>query len=274
MHNTMSGLATYQGLVTNVGMVANPEKKRLSDAEAFGLALKRLRKRADMTQEAAAAKVGQAGVETNTWRRYEWGHRDLSLAKWVELAEIVGANEELLLAEKRAVLEGHGPVSPPLLKIGVMYPPLGSEGLIIRDRVRAGAWLHADDVDQDEPRRYPAALDPRFPKAEQWLSEVNGDSVNELGIIEGDLVHCVSVADIGYYPKTGDLVEVERWRFEGRERELTLKQVEVTPTATLLRGRSTNPRWNEPLSLNENLSDDEDFEVRVRGLVIHMIRRL
>jgi hypothetical protein len=87
------------------------------------------------------------------------------------------------------------------------------------------------------------ARDPRFPHARQWLSEVRGDSVNLLNIVEGDLVHCVDAIEIGYYPRTGDVVEVERLRFGGQERELTLKQVEVTEAGVLLWPRSTNPRF-------------------------------
>lgn len=142
-------------------------------------------------------------------------------------------------------------------------------------RVQAGAWLAVEDFDQDKPRTEVAARDPRFPAAEQWLSEVVGDSMNALDrpILEGDMVHCVSAQDIGYFPQTGHVVEVERLRFQGREAEVTLKQVEVTDTGVLLWPRSTNPRWQDPIALRHGIAEGEEIEVRIRGLVLSTIRR-
>jgi hypothetical protein len=145
--------------------------------------------------------------------------------------------------------------------------------LMIRDRVQAGAWLQADDDNQLQPKAYPAVKDPRYPSAQQWLSEVVGDSVNLLHVHDGDLIHCVDTIDIGYHPRTGDLVEVERLRFGGQERELTLKQVEVTPESILLWPRSTNPKWQNPIAFDLGAEEDEEIEVRIRGLVVAAIKR-
>ena len=149
--------------------------------------------------------------------------------------------------------------------------------LPVRGEVRAGAWLQVEDA-QDEPETYPAARDPRFPRADQWLSVVRGDSMNALekdgraaGIYDNDLVHCVDAVAIDYRPRTGDVVEVERTRFQGREVELTLKQVEVTEGGVLLWPRSTSPRWQEPIPYAEG--DEDDVQVRIRGWVITSLRR-
>lgn len=148
--------------------------------------------------------------------------------------------------------------------------------LPVRGEVRAGAWSQVED-DQSEPETHPAARDPRFPKAAQWLSIVRGDSMNALvrngrpaGIYDGDMVHCVDAVDADYRPRTGDVVEVERRRFQGRERELTLKQVEVSEQGVLLWPRSTNPRFQEPLPYREG--DSSDVEVLIRGWVISSLR--
>lgn len=91
------------------------------------------------------------------------------------------------------------------------------------------------------------------------------------GILDGDLVQLVDAIAIDYEFQNGDVVEVERIRFSGREREYTLKQVEVAADGTLtLWPRSTNPRWAEPVAYKEG--DEEDVEVRVRGKVISHIR--
>ncbi len=98
--------------------------------------------------------------------------------------------------------------------------------------------------------------------------------MNLEGINHGDFVHCVDAVDISYYPRHGDIVEVERLRNGGSERELTLKLIEMTPTGYVLRPRSTNPRFQEPLLLNQGLNaDEEEYEVRVRALVVTSMRR-
>lgn len=153
-----------------------------------------------------------------------------------------------------------------------------AEMLPIRGEIQAGAWLELDPQDQPEIERHPAAPDPRYPRSSQWLSRVRGDSMNALvrkgqpaGILDGDLVHVVDAIAIDYQFHTGDIVEVERSRFSGRERELTLKQVEVKPDGSIcLWPRSSNPRWSQPVEYG--LGDADDVEVRVRGKVIQHIR--
>jgi transcriptional regulator with XRE-family HTH domain len=162
--------------------------------------------------------------------------------------------------------DGDGDLSPATRQHEQMMLP------IIR-RVQAGAWLAVDEISQVPPKFHPAVRDPRYPTARQWLSEVIGDSVNKLHVFEGDLVHCVDAIDIGYFPKTGDLVEVERQRYSAREREITLKQVEVTRRGVELWPRSTNPIWNGPILLDGGLNEGEEAEVRIAGLVLSAIRR-
>lgn len=245
-------------------------RERLAERRALGQALKRLRKRADMTQEQAAEA---AGVVVQSWRRYEWGDRDLTYDQLATLAEAVGGTREDLLEQSAAITTAAGATIaslPPRAR-----PAEGPTTLPIRDRIQAGAWLPADDLDQSEPRRQAAATDPRFPYAEQWLSEVVGDSVDQLRIFSGDLVHCVDAIGISYFPKTGDVVEVVRRRFQGAERELTIKQVEVTADGDwLLWPRSSNPRWRDPLEITAGMREAEDSEIRIRGLVLAVVRRI
>ncbi len=249
--------------------------KRMSEQQAMGAALKRLRKRADLTQEKAAENYG---CVVQSWRRYEWGQRDLTFDQLSGLAAAVSATREELIAEQQRILAGEFPASSPAATVTSLPPPAirPHEGgsLPIRDRIQAGAWLLADDAATDIVRSYQGVRDPRFPYADQWYSEVVGDSVDRLKIFDGDLVHCVDIVGIGYYPKTGDVVEVERRRFQGAERELTIKQVEITPEgAVLLWPRSTNARWTEPLSVRAGTAETEEVEVRIRGLVLASIRR-
>lgn len=246
------------------------------EARLLGRALTVLRTRAHLSREAAGDRYGISG---EGWRKYEVG-----LAKAIfspdtqaRLARAVGATREDLL-EERARLSGEDlparPRATPAERASWAQSRQHELTLLsVRDTIQAGAWLLADDYRQDAPASYPAARDPRFPHAHQWLSEVRGDSANLLNIVEGDLVHCVDAVEIGYYPRTGDVVEVERIRFGGQERELTLKQAEVTPEGVRLWPRSTNPRWNGPLELTAGTGEGEQVEVRIRALVLASIRR-
>lgn len=247
------------------------------EQELLGSALRVLRRRARLSSEEAGERYGISG---EGWRKYETGKAKAIFAPDTQgrLTAAIGFTREDLLAE-RARLAGEDVPAPRVTPAErhtwthTRAPELQMQLLPIRDTAQAGAWLMADDSRQDVAS-YPAARDPRFPHAHQWLTEVRGDSVNMLNIVDGDLVHCVDAVEIGYYPRTGDVVEVERVRFGGQERELTLKQVEVTPDAILLWPRSTNPRWKQPLEITAGLRDGEEVEVRIRALVLASIRRL
>jgi transcriptional regulator with XRE-family HTH domain len=154
------------------------------------------------------------------------------------------------------------------------------EGLLpIRGDIQAGAFLKVNLLDQREAVYHPAPHDRRYPKVRQWLSRVTGDSMNALtkggmsaGLLEGDLVHMVDAYAIDYRPATGDIVEVVRERFDGREREVTLKQIEVTNTGeVLLWPRSTNTAFGGPIAYTEGL-DEEGATVEIRGKMLQVVR--
>lgn len=251
--------------------VDTPEAKLLGDA------LRALRNRRKISRDLAGERIG---ISAEGWRKYEIGAAKaiFSPDTQIRLTNALEASREELL-EERARLAGEDPPArtapTPAERTSWAQARAPELTLLpIRDTVQAGAWLLADDYRQDTPASHPVARDPRFPQAAQWLSEVRGDSMNKLNIVEGDLVHCVDAVEIGYYPRTGDVVEVERLRFGGQERELTLKQVEVGPDGIFLWPRSTNPRFRNALVLNDGADAGEEIEVRVRALVLAAIRRL
>lgn len=137
--------------------------------------------------------------------------------------------------------------------------------------VQAGAWLALDDTAQDEPDTVPAVVDRRYPHAPQWLREVRGDSMNERGVFPGDIAHIVDVTAAGINLNTGMVVEVTRSRDGGSLREITLKEVEVTPSGIRLWPRSSNPRWKDPIDLSHGAGGD--IEVQITGLLLAAIRR-
>lgn len=205
------------------------------------------------------------------WAKYERGQAPSIFNPAVQLRLIspMGFSLADLERERLALAGGGRPATVTELK--TWQESAKPQTLPIRDRVQAGNWLEADDTSQVSPRKHAFARDPRFPHADQWLSEVFGDSVDRLGIFDGDLVHCVDFEGAGVSLQTDQIVEVERLRFGGAERELSVKQVELTATGPLLWPRSSNPRWATPLSMTDGATDE--VEVRIRGLVVQSIRR-
>lgn len=137
--------------------------------------------------------------------------------------------------------------------------------------VQAGAWLAIDETAQDEPKMMAVALDRRYPRARQWLREVRGDSMNARNIYPGDLAHIVEIIGSGVNLNTGMIVEVTRKREGASLREITLKEVEVTDGGLILWPRSINPRWTEPVRLDDG--DGSDVEVEITGLLLAKITR-
>lgn len=138
--------------------------------------------------------------------------------------------------------------------------------------VQAGAWLAIDDTGQEEPPMMPAAHDRRYPQARQWLREVRGDSMNARNVYPGDLAHIVELIGSGVNLNTGMIVEVTRERDGGLLREITLKEVEVADDGELvLWPRSTNPKWKEPVRLNDG--SGADIQVTITGLLLAKITR-
>lgn len=84
-------------------------KPPLTGPQITGRALKAVRLQLGLTQEEAADK---AGVVPSSWRRYEWGERDLSLDKLARLAIAIGSTQQAVL-QQRAILSGEAPPAPP-----------------------------------------------------------------------------------------------------------------------------------------------------------------
>ncbi|MGH6978832.1 MAG: LexA family protein [Brevundimonas sp.] len=173
-------------------------------------------------------------------------------------------------ATLRKIAEAAGLDVPTGIAVAPPAAPSTNE-LPIIGPIQAGAWLMLDETVQDEPIYFTAVADRRYPHARQWLREVRGDSMNARGIMPGDLAHIVDVLDAGVNLNTGMIVEVTRSRDDGALREITLKEVEVTADGLKLWPRSTNPRWTDPVVLDEG--GHGDIEVRITGLLLQAVKR-
>lgn len=153
----------------------------------------------------------------------------------------------------------------------IVRAPEGWE-LPVRYAVQAGSWLEEDESAQALPPGPAIAADPRY-RAQQWLEEVRGDSVDRIAP-EGSVVQVADWVDLGLEPQTGQIVVVRRTRAQGALRERSLKVVKRTGRRIELWPNSTNPRWSEPLVLVDDGANADDVTVELAGLVIWVHRPL
>jgi SOS-response transcriptional repressor LexA len=140
--------------------------------------------------------------------------------------------------------------------------------------VAAGDWLSDDDFNQDVADNTVPASIPRHPgysRLPQMAWRVRGDSMNEVGIFDGQWIVGASYAD--YVDRIGELtngsfVVVERTRAQGSERELTVKEVQFARRGMRLVPRSTNKRHREFfIDLDEDADPDRET-VRILAVVL------
>jgi len=216
-----------------------------------GERLRDARTKAGLSVEQLAERVQKAA---STVRAHENGQNGIKAPMAARYAKAVGVSPEWLLYGRASDDRG---AMPELSEL----PLLSS--------IQAGAWLAVDETGQEEPEMVPHAREQAYRHARQWLREVQGDSMNAAGVMPGDLAHLVEFFGAGL--ENGMIVEVTRSRADGALREITLKEVEVSDRGILLWPRSTNPRWKDPVRLNDD--SDDDIQVEVTGILVATTRR-
>lgn len=215
-------------------------------------ALKRLR----VPHDAIAAAIGR---DRTAATKMLAGRRSIKVTEVGALTALVREHEAR-----------QGGPSPVAIATSNHSSKLPVELLPIRFRVQAGAWLQADIYATQDYGEGPIPADPRIPADAQWLEEVQGESMNQV-VRHGWLVHVLDPIAVGYQPRDGDLVIIERRRFQGREIERSIKRVHALPGGKWeFRGDSTVPELNEAIRLD----DAPDGEVRIAGWVRHAVQRL
>lgn len=136
----------------------------------------------------------------------------------------------------------------------------------VRGTVAAGVWLEHDEAPQLTDAL--PIVTGRWSSLEQHAYRVQGPSVDQLRIFDGDYVICVPYFDARRWPTQDDVVVVERRRRATIER--TVKQLSVTPDGCELWPRSSDPRFQTPLLVNRHGEGEEadGTHVEIIGLVI------
>jgi SOS-response transcriptional repressor LexA len=169
--------------------------------------------------------------------------------------------------DKIAALATQLETTPEYLAFGVGSSEfVESVGMPVRGEVAAGLWHEVDGItDANAFESVPIALDPRYPKEAQYGLIVKGTSVNKVAN-PGDVLLCLDLALTGIDPRPGDMVIVERRRFQGREREVTAKRMRREGKLILLIPDSTDPAWQDATAINAK-KPSEDIDVAVIAIV-------
>lgn len=177
------------------------------------------------------------------------------------LAEALGTTSDYLQGhDKDGELSG-----PALLQSNEQLPFAGT--------VQAGLFLAVDEYFNQDPESVPSHVrqDPSHSKARQYAWRARGDSMNQAGILDGMWVVGADASDyIDVYGdiETGDLVVVERVRFQGSERELTVKEVHFFKDRYELRPVSSNTD-HQPIAVAHDHSVTSDGEeIKIIAVVL------
>lgn len=133
--------------------------------------------------------------------------------------------------------------------------------LPIRAKIGAGFWVEVDHA-PDALGEFVVEPLPAYRNARQWLDVVEGDSMDRR-YPPGSLVRVAAADDIGYLPRAGDNVLLQRQR--GDLIEWSVKELAIEASGRLQAWpRSHNPRWSEPIEFG----DPENNHVSILGLVL------
>lgn len=223
---------------------------------------------AGLSQEQLAEAISMSRATIN---RLANDHSRLKLDRAEELAPHLGVPAEQLMLNRPP--QGSGDARGP-----VGTPPSGR--LPYAGTVAAGDWLSVDDFNQDladstVPDSVPRH--PRFSQLQQMAWRVRGSSMDQAGILDGMWLVGASYAD--YVDKVGELdngfvVVVERSRFQGAERELTVKEVQFASRGMRLIPRSSEARHKEFFVPLDEEADPDKETIRILGVVLSVVRDL
>lgn len=139
----------------------------------------------------------------------------------------------------------------------------------VTGKVAANTWLSVEDMDfgYDDIEYVPSASG--YPVDLQFALKVEGYCLNKIAN-HGDRLICLDMAATGIEAEDGDLVIVERSRFEGQMVERTAKRLRRTADGYELWPESNDPAHQKPIKLQRAGNEDH---VRILGKVLWIMRK-
>ena len=231
------------------------------DDKDIGARLREARKKAGFATATEAARA--LGVSYPTYASHENGSRGLR-DKLETYGRRFGVTADYLLTGRSGTL---GPA--------VTLPDTGTP--IFAGYVNAGYWRAVDEYFQQDGVDIPEAVRrvAAYPKARQYAYKVEGRSMDAVGIADGMWIVAADYSDfVETYGElaSGDLVVVRRTRFQGSERELTVKEIQYYPNRFELIPRSSDPAYQPIVVPYDHGADGDKAEVTIVGVVLSAIR--
>lgn len=194
-----------------------------------------------------ASDAAQAfGWNENTYKSHENGIRGIKPAVARKYASALGSTAAYILT-------GSGPETT---------VPVTITSAAVLGVVSAGIWREDDRIVEGALRQVPIVPREDIPADAQYALLVDGPSVNTR-IADGAFAICAVYGRVPGGARHGQLVHVVRERAGLHEH--TIKELRYTPEGKMLYPCSTDPRYQEPVTL---ASGDADEIVRIHGVVI------
>lgn len=222
-----------------------------------------------------------SAAEIREWMKQVMRERDITPGDWAAKSGVHKSTIHRAIKDDYEFVTSTRTLARLAKAVGATLPTVDQPSLTreqptflgVRYEVGAGLWRMVDDVGQvDYGQPSPVLADPAYSQFPQWLERVVGDSMN-LEYPEGTLLHVIDTIALGYAPRAGDHVIVQRTSVQGGTVERTVKEVAFGPHGMTLIARSTNPRWaNHPVVVNGTGHDQDNCEVGVVGLVLGSYR--
>lgn len=225
------------------------------------------------------ALVMQSAAEIREWLKRMMREHDVDAATWARNAGVAKSTINRAIRDDYQYVTSTRTLSKLAHALGVTPPSVDSTNptvdsptfLSVRYQVGAGLWAMVDELNHTEYGRAPVLADPAYAQFPQWLERVVGDSMN-LEYAEGTLLHVIDTIALGYAPRAGDHVIVQRTR-DGGDSERTVKEVAFGPGGIQLVARSSNPKWaNHPVVVASDGHDQDHCTVQIVGLVLGSYR--
>lgn len=263
-------------------MIESEDLGSIAVMESVGERIKHLRKAAGLTQEQLASVLWEETEVTRgavgNWEHDKGISRDNLMAisrkfgvslDW--LANGAGGPPERVPTFPRSETEAHSE-TPPRSPMAIPSGRVPYAG-----KVRAGAFLEADDYFNQDPGDVPDYVPrhPAYPHLAQRAWHVEGDSMTLAGIADG--MWAVAAPYLDYVDKVGELdngnfVVVERALQGGSKLEVTVKEVQFARKGMRLVPRSTNPEHKEFFIPLDEGADNDVEQIRIVDVVLWAVQ--
>lgn len=241
-----------------IGLIILPP---MSEDASIGARVKEVREAAGLTQRAFGLPLGVSRGAVGNWEQ----------GKGIKRENLQAISERFSVSFDWLATGSSSALSPPVSRPTDTTPKFAGF-------VQAGGWLAVDEYFNQDEYQVPEFVlrQPQYTKVRQYAYQVRGDSVDLAGIHDGEWIVAADAADyIDQYGdlESGDFVVVERTRYQGAERELTVKEIRYYRDRYELHPQSSNPA-HKPIIVPHDEHPGDETEVRVLGVVLTAYKTL